>query len=336
MRRLVLILSFFIVFVSYSYSQTEHLPQVAWRTILKNVVMVNDSTYTVEVDPIDYNEPGAIQRIIGNYLKDFVGHTYKVIDSTSTTITVVDVFQTGVGPQTDRAAVVYRSVGDGLSPYLAPIYYNYLDKSAFDYSRSIELSVLWEVGAAYVKDSADILWWKDTLIHVATKYDIDTLRFLRVETDPIYSNDSANIVWFSDIDTLSFLRTETDPVYSNDSSSIIWFSDTISIISTKYDLDTLNFLREETHKERGYSTGLSSRTVTVTFDVPFDNVPIGLSNLKVYRWQQVVAGKWRARDVQYYFTTSGSLTNTGFSLEIETTESLTGVIIEYLFFERFL
>lgn len=309
MRRLVLILSFFIVFVSYSYSQTEHLPQVAWRTILKNVVMVNDSTYAVEVDPIDYNEPGAIQRIIGNYLKDFVGHTYSIIDSTSTTITVVDVFQAGVGPQTDRAAVVYRSVGDGLSPYLAPIYYNYLDKSAFDYSRSIELSVLWEVGAAYVQDSANILWWKDTVSHIATKYDLDTLGFLRIETDPVYSNDS---------------------------SSIIFFSDTISIISTKYDLDTLNFLREETHTERGYLTGLSSRTVTVTFDVPFDNVPIGLDNLKVYRWQQVVAGKWRARDVQYYFTSSGSLTSTGFSLEIETTESLTGVIIEYLFFERFL
>ncbi len=30
-----------------------------------------------------------------------------------------------------------------MSPYLAPIKYNHLDNSAFDYSRAIELEVLW-------------------------------------------------------------------------------------------------------------------------------------------------------------------------------------------------
>lgn len=91
-----------------------------------------------------------------------------------------------------------------------------------------------------------------------------------------------------------------------------------------------------THIEGDRITDLVTRSVQIDFNTPFTDVPAGLSNLKVYRWQQVVTGKWRARDVQYYFTSSGSLTSTGFSLEIETTESLTGVIIEYLFFERFL
>lgn len=87
----------------------------------------------------------------------------------------------------------------------------------------------------------------DTVNVIATKYDIDTLSFVRTEIDPIYANDSTNIIWFSDttliatkydIDSLSFIRTETDPIYTGDSANIIWFSDT-TLIATKYDIDTI-------------------------------------------------------------------------------------------------
>lgn len=87
------------------------------------------------------------------------------------------------------------------------------------------------------------------------------------------------------------------------------------------------------HPEFNRMTGLPSRTVSVTFGTPFVSVPTGIGNLKVYRWAQAVTGKWMPKDVQYYFPSSGSLTNTGFTIEIEASEPLTGVIVEYLFLE---
>ena len=109
--------------------------------------------------------------------------------------------------------------------------------------------------------------FSDTSLVIATKYNLDTLTFLRsyTETDPIYSGDSVKIVWFSDtvsaiatkynLDTLTFLRsyTETDPIYSGDSVKIVWFSDTVSTIATKYNLDTLTFLRSYTETDPIYS-----------------------------------------------------------------------------------
>lgn len=280
MRRLILILSFFIISVSYSYSQTEHLPQVAWRTILKNVVMVNDSTYTVEVDPIDYNEPGAIQRIIGNYLKDFVGHTYKIVDSTSTDVTVVDVFQSGVGPQTDRAGIVYKSVGDGISPYLAPVYYNYLDKSAFDYSRSIELSVLWNSGAAYIKDSANILWWKDTLSHIATKYDLDTLDFIREEIDGSITNElNTSITWNEPTNTISI----TD-AGGNKSTQITGFAKSTDISNV---VTASTVFGNDNRLLRSDGTGRGSQSSGITVDD--SNNIAGAANISGNTLQSTVA-----------------------------------------------
>jgi len=123
---------------------TTYLPTIAWRTRIKYVIKLTDWTYKVTVKPIDINELGAEARQIGNYLKDFVGNTYSIINNDSTTITVQDDFQTGLGPQTGRYGIIYKSVGEGDAPYLAPIYYNYLDKSALDHSRRFELDILWQ------------------------------------------------------------------------------------------------------------------------------------------------------------------------------------------------
>jgi hypothetical protein len=79
-----------------------------------------------------------------------------------------------------------------------------------------------------------------------------------------------------------------------------------------------------------------SRAVTVTFKKQFVNLPVGSDNLKVYRMREVAgtgSGKWKMYDVQYYFTSSDWLTVSGFSLQIEAAENLTGVILEYLFIE---
>jgi hypothetical protein len=49
------------------------------------VIQLTDWTYRVTIDPIDVNEPGALNKVIGNYLKDWAGFTYLIIDSTETT-----------------------------------------------------------------------------------------------------------------------------------------------------------------------------------------------------------------------------------------------------------
>jgi hypothetical protein len=121
-----------------------HLPEIAWRTLVVNVVKLPDNEYRINASPIDTNEPGAVTRAIGNYFKDNIGHTYLITDSDSTTITVFDSFGVGVGPQTGKQGIVYKSAYKGNSPVLAPIYYRHLDKSAVDYSRRLELSILWQ------------------------------------------------------------------------------------------------------------------------------------------------------------------------------------------------
>lgn len=124
-------------------SPTKYLPTVAWRTFVRNVIRLTDTTYRISVAPIDANEPGAFPMVMGDYLKDYVGHTYKIIDSTSNTVDIEDTFELNVGPQTSQQGIIYKSVFKGLSPYLAPIYYRHLDKSALDYSRRWELDILW-------------------------------------------------------------------------------------------------------------------------------------------------------------------------------------------------
>jgi hypothetical protein len=87
------------------------------------------------------------------------------------------------------------------------------------------------------------------------------------------------------------------------------------------------------HIEKGRLTGLSSKSVSVTFDTAFSSTPVGIGNIKVYRMFEVVTGKWIAQDVQFYFGSATPVITTGFSLTIETAESLTGAILEYEFRE---
>lgn len=83
--------------------------------------------------------------------------------------------------------------------------------------------------------------------------------------------------------------------------------------------------------ELGKISPVTDRAVSVTFTKPFSAVPVG--RLKVYRMRQASAGKWKEWDVLYYHTSQDWLTTEGFSLQIETTENLTGIIIEYEFKE---
>lgn len=88
------------------------------------------------------------------------------------------------------------------------------------------------------------------------------------------------------------------------------------------------------HIEERRMTNLSSYTVDVTFTEAFTTLPTGIANLRVYRIAEVTPGVTRAKDVRYrnIENSDGSIVSlTGFSIEIDSNESLTGVIVEYLF-----
>ena len=129
------------------------LRDVSWTTTIYDVVVqypiTVPATYRVTVIPLDANEPGASPELlqIGFYLKDFVGHAYTIrainVDGDPTRIIVSDDFLCGDGPQTAQTAFIYESVDQGTSPYLAPINHERLDHSALDYTRAIELAILW-------------------------------------------------------------------------------------------------------------------------------------------------------------------------------------------------
>ena len=84
--------------------------------------MLTDSTYKFDVMPLDWNEAGASVLDYGNYFQDYTGNKYEVIDSAYLSVTVLDVFETGVSPQVDRIGVMYQSPEPN-SEYLAPINY---------------------------------------------------------------------------------------------------------------------------------------------------------------------------------------------------------------------
>ena len=135
---------------------TQYLPTVAWTTTINDVVMLSagsgiiPGTYRVTIIPSNINEPGAEDAIkeVGFYIKDFVGYVYRItqinVDGDPNKVVVSDDFLTGYGPQTGRTAVVYKSVGVGVSPYIAPVEHKRLDQSALDYSRKVELDILYK------------------------------------------------------------------------------------------------------------------------------------------------------------------------------------------------
>jgi len=130
----------------------ELLPTIAWRTLAKNVYPItaetteNPATFRMTVSPADINDVGAGEIEIGCYVKDYIGSTFSVIAFTDTTVDLKDDFRRGFAPQTGQWAILYKSVSG--SPYLAQIYYKYLNSSALDYSRQLELAILYNPGNA--------------------------------------------------------------------------------------------------------------------------------------------------------------------------------------------
>jgi hypothetical protein len=208
-----------------------HLPQVEWTTIVSNVVVVSSTNYKLTVAPNNVNDIGVGVKEVGFYIRDYVGHTYSIValnvDGNSDRIEAKDDFNIGINPQSGQQAIVYKSVGGGKAPYVGPVRYRKLDKTAEDYARAIEMDILYR-----------------------NKGDVDRLE------------------------------------------------------------------------------NLTSRSVSVIFKGYYKEVPIGKSNTRVYREEELEEGKPTINTVLFH---SHEATTEGFTLEIDESEELEGIIIEYNF-----
>jgi hypothetical protein len=83
------------------------------------------------------------------------------------------------------------------------------------------------------------------------------------------------------------------------------------------------------HIEKDRLTGLSSRTVTVTFDLEFSSIPVG--DVKCYRMYEQPDGTYQKQNVIWGFPNVNQPTLSGFTLEISTDEDLSGIVVEYIY-----
>lgn len=147
MRKLIFVILLFPLLIS---AQTDaYFRDIDWKFYPDSVIQLTDSTFKMQAVPFDFNDPGAISRTIGNFVVDFVGHRYRVIDSTSTTITVLDAFHTGQAPQSGQIARCYRSVGGGEADYVGSVDYSPLDESARWKLNGADNELLWRHGIEY-------------------------------------------------------------------------------------------------------------------------------------------------------------------------------------------
>lgn len=208
-----------------------YLPQIAWSTLVNDVVLLSPTTYRVTISPLDINEPGATVAsvAIGYYLEDYVGYKYTIIainvGGNPNNITVNDDFGVGFGPQSGQIAYIYKSVGDGKAPYIAPIPYSRLDETALDYSRAIELDILWKA----TKDTVQVLsgltpsWDVLKGIHATLTLSGDTT----ITLSNLVAGQSGNLT----ITNPSTVYTLTFSGYTNELSPAIWKADNQPIVS---------------------------------------------------------------------------------------------------------
>lgn len=157
-----------------------------WTTVVTDVEYIepvsilDPAHYCCTIIPNDPNELGGDTGLkqVGDYLKDFVGSTYPVvainIDGDYNRVEVSDDQFTGAGPQSGQYGYLYRSVVDGDAPYLAPVRHFFLDKTAMDYSRAMELEILWRE-CRHTKPIYNTYVGKDVLLNSS-----DTLSTLNV------------------------------------------------------------------------------------------------------------------------------------------------------------
>lgn len=159
-KKLLIIPLFFIYFLGGA--QTESVFRtIDWWTNVDQLEYLTDSTYRFNVFPLDFNDPGAGNTTVGLYFADFVGHRYKIIASTSTSITVLDEFRKNIAPQSEQAGKVYQSVYNGEAPYISALDWTFLDKSLWWKIYGEDMELMWRQTIDSLWDPVNMKWLYD-------------------------------------------------------------------------------------------------------------------------------------------------------------------------------
>lgn len=131
-------------------------PEVAWRTVIREAVMISAETeltpavYQVTVEPTDNTDPGAnisVKAVNYNIL-DYLGHIYRItvinVGGNLKRVRVSDDFRWGQSPINGKQAIVYKSVGGGFAPWLAATYGTHLANTAANTAAGIDNAILWK------------------------------------------------------------------------------------------------------------------------------------------------------------------------------------------------
>lgn len=121
-----------------------------------------------------------------------------------------------------------------------------------------------------------------------------------------------------------------DPGYIDPSELVFGIDHTSFTEMKRLPYTNIAGLSSGVHVEKDTLTGLASPIVTVEFDEPFVDAPNG-SEPQVYRTVDVGGGNFRRQDVLFSYSSAAWLSATGFSLTIDASESLTDVVVEYLY-----
>ena len=135
---------------------TLYKPEVAWRTVIRESVLIQAETditpaiYQVTVEPLDITDPGANTAVkaINDNILDYLGHVYRItavnVGGNSKRVLVSDDFRWGQSPINGKQAIVYRSVGGGFAPWLAATYGTHLASTAANTAAGIDNAILWK------------------------------------------------------------------------------------------------------------------------------------------------------------------------------------------------
>lgn len=135
---------------------TQYKPEVAWRTIIKEAVLIQVETalvpavYQVTVEPVDMTNPGAstADKAVNYNILDYLGHIYRItainVGGNPRRVLVSDDFRWRQSPINGKQAIVYKSVGGGFAPWLAATYGTHLASTAANTAAGIDNAILWK------------------------------------------------------------------------------------------------------------------------------------------------------------------------------------------------
>lgn len=138
------------------WNGVEYKPEVAWRTIIKEAVLIQVETtlapavYQVTVEPVDMTNPGAstADKQINYNILDYLGHIYRItqinVGGNPKRVLVSDDFRWQQSPINGKQAIVYKSVGGGFAPWLAATYGTHLARTAANTAAGIDNAILWK------------------------------------------------------------------------------------------------------------------------------------------------------------------------------------------------